>query len=346
MDFMHRILITVLTLFSLGQSQTLERLADLRGSWKFSVGDNMAWAGTEFNDSGWDNIFVPAAWEDEGFPGYDGYAWYRKTVTLPANLPDSDIFLVLGQVDDCDQLYVNGNFIAFTGQFPPNYITAYQNYREYYIPREYLKPGEENVFAVRVFDAELTGGIVSGKPGLFYNTDPVPLVYSLEGTWKFTTGDYFIYGDTELNDDKWDKIMVPRAWETQGYRDYDGIAWYRKSFIIPAHLLRRDLVLILGKIDDLDQTYFNGELIGETGDLSGYPGRISVDQEWQELRAYPIPEHLINRLGENVIAVRVYDGLFQGGIFSGPIGLAEASEFRAWRGRNKREKGFFDLLFR
>ncbi len=140
--------------------------------------------------------------------------------------------------------------------------------------------------------------------------------------------------------------MVPRAWETQGYREYDGIAWYRKSFIIPAHLLRRDLVLILGKIDDLDQTYFNGELIGETGDLSGYPGRISVDQEWQELRAYPIPEHLINRLGENVIAVRVYDGLFQGGIFSGPIGLAEASEFRAWRGRNKREKGFFDLLFR
>ena len=33
----------------------------------------MDWSDKNYDDSGWDVIFAPSAWENEGFNGYDGY---------------------------------------------------------------------------------------------------------------------------------------------------------------------------------------------------------------------------------------------------------------------------------
>jgi sialate O-acetylesterase len=46
--------------------------------------------------------------------------------------------------------------------------------------------------------------------------------------------------------------IFPAWWETQGYRNYDRFAWYRKEFIVPEKLRQEQLVLMLGKIDDLE----------------------------------------------------------------------------------------------
>src|SRR5687768_10787322 len=56
-----------------------DKVLNLRGTWKFSIGDNRKWADPKYVDNDWENIDVPSNWEDEGFNGYNGYAWYRKT---------------------------------------------------------------------------------------------------------------------------------------------------------------------------------------------------------------------------------------------------------------------------
>ena len=140
---------------------------DLSGRWKFSLGDKIEWKEKSFDDSNWEKISVPSSWENQGFHGYDGYAWYRKSFNLKQAVTDKDLYIVLGYVDDVDQTFINGHLIGISGGFPNNYRTAYNAFRKYYIPKEYLSRDGENIIAVRVYDDELDGGIMSGKIGLY-----------------------------------------------------------------------------------------------------------------------------------------------------------------------------------
>jgi len=129
---------------------------DLKGSWKFSIGDNPEWADEDYDDSDWEEINVPSLWENEGFYGYDGFAWFRKTLELNISQLDENLFLYLGYIDDVDETYFNGHLIGLSGSFPPNISTAYNAQRKYFIPTSLLKKGT-NVISVRVFDIHLDG---------------------------------------------------------------------------------------------------------------------------------------------------------------------------------------------
>ena len=73
---------------SQSRAMNLRLEIDLCGDWRFEIGDNPAYAEKNFDDNGWEVIHVPNMWENEGFPGYDGYAWYRLHFFLPAQLKD------------------------------------------------------------------------------------------------------------------------------------------------------------------------------------------------------------------------------------------------------------------
>ncbi|NJO68062.1 MAG: hypothetical protein HC830_01205, partial [Bacteroidetes bacterium] len=53
-------------------------LVKLNGYWKFNIGDDISWASPTFNDKDWESLYLPKYWEDQGYVGYDGFAWYRK----------------------------------------------------------------------------------------------------------------------------------------------------------------------------------------------------------------------------------------------------------------------------
>ena len=327
-------------------AQDWERVVDLRGTWKFSPGDNPERAELNFDDHEWDDIFVPAAWEDEGFPGYDGYGWYRKHFRLDMVEDEKNLYVNLGTIDDVDEVYFNGYFIGFSGSFPPDYFTAYNVERVYRLPVEYFRISGENVLSVRVFDEQQAGGIVRGRVGIYKNKNDLDLLLTLEGSWKFALRDDLDRKRIEYDDSNWKAVMVPAAWETQGFRNYDGFAWYRKKFIIPERLRGEYLVLILGKIDDIDEVYLNGRLIGKTGSFKDISWK-TPSTEWLEIRAYEIePEDI--RYGEtNTLAVRVYDGLVQGGIYEGPIGIARYQDYKAWSRKIKNpNKSLFDMIFK
>jgi hypothetical protein len=331
------ILLFALGMVNRASAQQYHTALDLRGEWRFEIGDDMKWADPSFDDSRWVKIRVPAHWEEQGFPGYDGYAWYRKTVTIPEDWRQKQLYLDLGQVDDCDEVYVNGFFVGFRGQFPPDYMTAYNHPRFYFLPQYCLQPGKPNVIAVRVYDSELGGGIYRGEISIKQMDHPVPLDQELPITWRFKIGDNMDWRAPGYDDRQWESIHVPAFWETQGHRNYDGYGWYRVRFKLNPELRGQHLILFLGKIDDIDEAYLNGERIGKTG--LKYRDNNSDFSRW---RAYTIPNEKIYPDRENVIAVRVYDGFMHGGIYIGPVGIMTREKYLDWEpygGKKNSNKG-------
>lgn len=310
---------------SLFAQKNLVLLQGLSGNWKFSIGINEKWASQGFDDSGWESIRVPASWEDQGFYGYNGYGFYRKDVTVPSSFKGRMLYLVLGYIDDVDEVYFNGHKIGSTGSFPPKYTSAYNAERKYYLPEEYIHFDAQNVIAVKVYDSQQEGGIVGGNIGIYGGKMAVNLSVNLQSAWKFKTGDDMKRKDPDYDDSAWDKLFVPGNWEDQGYRNYDGMAWYRKSFVLKTLPVNDKVILLLGKIDDIDQVYINGTLVGSTGKFSPKPELMGM--EWEALRGYYIPDGVLKKDQKNVIAIRVYDEWGNGGIYEGPVGLITQTKY-------------------
>ncbi len=307
-----------------GEDPHWTQVLDLRGPWRFQIGDDPARASADYDHSSWETIFVPSGWEEEGYWGYDGVAWYRRTFLLTERQLRAPLYLRLGRIDDADHVWVNGRFVGSTGRFPESgYETGAYTHRVYRIPPGFLQPGE-NVVAVRVFDEGGEGGILEGPVGLFTLDPELPLALDLSGTWRFRPGE-----DVRLRTaptDAWARVTVPAKWEPQGFPTLDGFAWYRRTFKLPDRLRDGDVVLVLGLIDDLHEVYVNGERIGGTPDIEN---RHVRGDEWQELRAYPLPPDLLGTTNE--LAIRVFDGGYDGGIYEGPVGLMTTASYERWR---------------
>lgn len=315
-------------------AQEYRTIADLNGWWKFSIGDDQAWSKPSFNDSDWDGINAPGNWEDQGYYGYNGYAWYRKQVYLPEQAKGKSLYLAMGYIDDVDQVYFNGTLIGSSGSFPPYYRTAYNAHRLYAVPQELCNFNSGNTISVRVYDAQLGGGIMSGNLALVFKPGEMVPDLSLAGAWRFKAGDNREWAQPGTDDNGWSLLTVPGFWESQGYQHYDGFAWYRKSFTLPRNLSNQQLMMVFGAIDDLDEVYVNGVRIGGTGDIKdnfndNYPGN-----EYREFRAYAIPANLLNTSKPNIVAVRVFDKYADGGIYRSPVGIITQQRYlQFWRKR-------------
>jgi S-formylglutathione hydrolase FrmB len=120
----------------------------------------------------------------------------------------------------------------------------------------------------------------------------------LDGKWKFKLGENSEYLSPKQNDAAWPDITVPAFWQSQGYAQA-GLALYRKKVFIPKQAKGKDKYLALGKISDIDEVYFNGVLIGRTGNI--------MEPAYGDEREYFIPDSLIRYDAQNLVAVRVLD---------------------------------------
>ncbi|PIB35971.1 hypothetical protein BFP72_11475 [Reichenbachiella sp. 5M10] len=293
---------------------------DLNKKWRFNIGDNPKWATPTYADDNWESIQVPSRWENQGFNGYDGIAWYRTSFDGRLLDPKQSHYLLLGQIDDADECFFNGRMIGQNGRFAPRFRTAYTTDRRYQIPHESINFEGQNTIAVRVYDDVLDGGIVGGKIGIYADFDSDHLIQDLSGQWKFTKWDKRNAEDPNYDASGWDDIWVPSFWDNQGYRSYDGVAWYRTTFRLSfTPSSDKTYYLLLGMIDDYDITYFNGQRIGTTADGKGF----GDSQSYAQIRLYKIPQALLHSSKPNTIAIRVKDLGHYGGIYKGPIGIIE-----------------------
>ncbi|MBL8020680.1 MAG: GAF domain-containing protein [Leptospirales bacterium] len=131
----------------------------------------------------------------------------------------------------------------------------------------------------------------------------------LRGTWKIEFADRPEFKARDFVDEGWQQIAVPGSWTL--VKDYAGVAWYRKEFILPPDfpLTNRAIAFIA---HDADEMFLNGHLIGKSGvveDARSYAYGIR--------RIYYMPSEYLYT-GRNVLAVRVrgvfpkFSGLTQG----------------------------------
>jgi len=90
-------------------------------------------------------------------------------------------------------------------------------------------------------------------------------VTSLDGLWRFHTGDNPTWADPKFDDSQWPLIRAGESWATQGYPGYSGYAWYRCRLQIPDG--SRPPELLLTAIFTGYEVYGNGKPIGGEGSI-------------------------------------------------------------------------------
>jgi len=135
----------------------------------------------------------------------------------------------------------------------------------------------------------------------------IPL--SLDG-WKFQldpgqTGQEHKWFDTTFSDASWQDIKIGEAWETQIGKQYDGVAWYRQSFTLPAKPAQVGTDVVFDAVDESAWVWINGQYVGQHDvGLNGWNQRFAMD----------VSDYL--KWGaQNQITVRVLDRKQAGGIW-------------------------------
>jgi hypothetical protein len=136
-------------------------------------------------------------WQEQGYPGYHGYAWYRIHVRIPSSLRRSAFWrdslrIYLAHVNDVDETFLNGTRIGKTGGFPQDpqgYQSRWPLVREYHLSLNAaaIRWDQDNVLAIRVYDGGGTGGIFMGDPFL-------DILERIDGVTLETPGDQIRYG--------------------------------------------------------------------------------------------------------------------------------------------------------
>lgn len=115
------------------------------------------------------------------------------------------------------------------------------------------------------------------------------------------------WATASLDDAAWKSTDVPGLWKEDELAAFDGLAYFRLRFEVPADKAGAAATLALGPIDDRDDTYLNGTRVGG----------MREDGRWNTPRQYEVPAGVIVA-GSNLLAVRVYDTGGPGGIFGAP----------------------------
>lgn len=154
----------------------------------------------------------------------------------------------------------------------------------------------------------------------------------IEFAWREDIGEASGWATQDFDDKAWKEVELP------GYVDgelgsFNGIVWLRRSFELDDASGASQL--LLGRIDDYDTVYINGQRVGKT-DVDQGDGR-------QIVRLYDIAEGVLQE-GRNVIAIALMDVRSSGGVTPDgkPFELRTPSETVSLSGMWKYQVGFND----
>ena len=114
------------------------------------------------------------------------------------------------------------------------------------------------------------------------------------------SGGVAVWARPDFDDTSWKTMTLPSMVQ-ELWPATNGIYWFRKTVEIPADWAGKELTLSLGPVDDWDETYWDGELVGS--------GKL-----WNKAREYTVPARLV-KAGKTVITVRCTDDHGNGGLY-------------------------------
>lgn len=152
---------------------------------------------------------------------------------------------------------------------------------------------------------------------------------SFQMGWKFAMGDNPAWLEPGYDDSKWQTVSLGTGSPPLELKNHPGYACYRATIFIPSGLRENayfpDSVKIsLGAIDDCDQVYLNGSLIGQDNStiFLGSPAKTPFESAqglWHTRRRYvlPVSDKRILWDRRNVLAIRVFNQYGDGGMYNG-----------------------------
>ena len=141
----------------------VERLpASLAGTWEFALGDPPGGV-ADLDGLPFRSVPVPGIWQKGGVEGH-GIGWYRVTFDLDPSLAIVPLAFACLQIRDADEVFLDGQPVGRTGEFPPHYDKGTVIERIYELPPSRTAIPGRHTLAVRVFNAGPRGGGITGEP--------------------------------------------------------------------------------------------------------------------------------------------------------------------------------------
>ncbi|MBM3499655.1 MAG: DUF4838 domain-containing protein, partial [Armatimonadetes bacterium] len=136
-----------------------DRLLQLSEEWRFrtdpeGVGEQQGWQQPGRVDAAWKSISIHQAWEDQGYPGYDGYGWYALEAKLPAG-SGGRMWLLFEAVDERATVWLDGEEVGRTEGEPG---VVWDKPAAVEITGRY-NPEQSTHLVVRVHDSAYAGGL-------------------------------------------------------------------------------------------------------------------------------------------------------------------------------------------
>ena len=107
--------------FAVSQTFDLDKgrlpIVSISGLWRFHTGDDPAWSTPGFDDSGWSLLRSDRPWDEQGFKGYRGFAWYRFKIAVPAKI--HRVSFGLPPINRSLEIFADGVLIGSNGKMPP-----------------------------------------------------------------------------------------------------------------------------------------------------------------------------------------------------------------------------------
>jgi len=132
---------------------------------------------------------------------------------------------------------------------------------------------------------------------------------SFNGWYRFSFRDDKKWRSPQLKDSSWRLIKIPGGWKEQGIKSLKGIYWYRIHFKVPTNFHSGISGIYITTICDAEEVYVNGIKIGGEGKI----GKYFVVAPYVS-RVYRIPNNLLKYNHDNLLAIRVMNLYFDGGI--------------------------------
>jgi sialate O-acetylesterase len=142
------------------------------------------WADPALETAAWPTSSEPQSKPDERLKGFDGVVWYRREVTIPAQMAGEGARVHLSVAGKTDTTYFNGREVGHT--------EGWEKPRNYLVPTDAIRVGR-NVIAVR-----MTGE--GGYVGMFDSDNPDQLYLEVGGTSVTLSGSWAYQPGTEVAD--------------------------------------------------------------------------------------------------------------------------------------------------
>ena len=125
--------------------------------------------------------------------------------------------------------------------------------------------------------------VAQSVAGLFPLEGSGRVIYNFNEGWRFCLGDAEHAEAVGFDDSRWPVVCAPHTAqlvpaEASGGRNYQGVCWYRKLFVVPADMQDKEIVVHFEAIMGKQEVFVNGQLV--TSNEGGYlPVTVNLSQQ-------------------------------------------------------------------